>query len=291
GVPASDWSWGALMFDMDNDGYNDIYVCNGVNRDVTDLDFIDFFANDVIQKMVLTGKKDNVDQVLLKIPQNPLPNKAFHNQHDLRFIDKAKQWGLVQSSFSNGAAYGELDNDGDLDLVVNNENMEAFVYKNLIALLNRTKEAWSYIEFQLKRRYDLIPNLVNSVKGYATHESTAFEKVTQARAEAMQAKTMSEHAKSEALLGGAISGIFGIAEAYPDLKANTNFLELQRELADTENKIQAARRFYNTNVRDMNTTIEQFPTNSIAGMFGFKGAEFFDLPDGDVAQQNVEVKF
>ncbi|WP_298298845.1 FG-GAP-like repeat-containing protein [Hydrotalea sp.] len=146
GVPASDWSWGALMFDMDNDGYNDIYVCNGVNRDVTDLDFIDFFANDVIQKMVLTGKKDNVDQVLLKIPQNPLPNKAFHNQHDLRFIDKAKQWGLVQSSFSNGAAYGDLDNDGDLDLVVNNENMEAFVYKNNSREINKNH----YVGFLLK---------------------------------------------------------------------------------------------------------------------------------------------
>jgi hypothetical protein len=146
GVPASDWSWGALMFDMDNDGYNDIYVCNGVNRDVTDLDFIDFFANDVIQKMVLTGKKDNVDQVLLKIPQNPLLNKAFQNQHDLRFIDKAKDWGLVQSSFSNGAAYGDLDNDGDLDLVVNNENMEAFVYKNNSRELNHNL----YVGFMLK---------------------------------------------------------------------------------------------------------------------------------------------
>ncbi len=166
-----------------------------------------------------------------------------------------------------------------------------FVYNKLVSLRNRSKESWSDIEVQLKRRYDLIPNLVNSVKGYATHESTAFEKVTQARAEAMQAKTMGEHAKSEALLGGAISGIFGIAEAYPDLKANANFLELQRELSDTENKIQAARRFYNTNVRDMNTSIEQFPTNIIAGMFGFKGAEFFDLPDDDVAQKNVEVKF
>ncbi len=166
-----------------------------------------------------------------------------------------------------------------------------FVYNKLVSLRNRSKESWSDIEVQLKRRYDLIPNLVNSVKGYATHESTAFEKVTQARAEAMQAKTMGEHAKSEALLGGAISGIFGIAEAYPDLKANANFLELQRELSDTENKIQAARRFYNTNVRDMNTSIEQFPTNIIAGMFGFKGVEFFDLPDDDVAQKNVEVKF
>ncbi len=167
----------------------------------------------------------------------------------------------------------------------------AFIYNKLISLRNRTAEAWSDIEVQLKRRYDLIPNLVSSVKGYATHESTAFEKVTQARAAAMGAKTMGEHAKSEAMLGAAVTGIFGIAEAYPDLKANTNFVELQRELADTENKIQAARRFYNTNVREINTSIQQFPSNIIAGMFGFKNAEFFDLPDGDVAQNPVEVKF
>lgn len=164
-------------------------------------------------------------------------------------------------------------------------------YNRLVSFRNRTKEAWSDIEVQLKRRYDLIPNLVNSVKGYATHESTAFEKVTQARSQAMSAKTIGEHSKSEAMLGQAVTGLFGIAEAYPDLKANTNFLELQRELSDTENKIQAARRFYNTNVRDMNTYVEQFPTNVIAGMFKFEKGEFFDLPDNDVAQQNVEVKF
>lgn len=166
-----------------------------------------------------------------------------------------------------------------------------FAYNRFVALVNRTKEAWSDIEVQLKRRYDLIPNLVNSVKGYATHESTAFEKVTQARAQAMGAKTVGEHAKSEAILGQAVTGLFGIAEAYPDLKANANFIELQRELADTENKIQAARRFYNTNVRDLNTGLEQFPGNVIAGMFKFSKMEFFDLPDNDVAQQNVEVKF
>lgn len=164
-------------------------------------------------------------------------------------------------------------------------------YNRFVSLVNRTKEAWADIEVQLKRRYDLIPNLVNSVKGYATHESTAFEKVTQARAEAMGAKTIGEHSKSEAMLGQAVTGLFGIAEAYPDLKANTNFLELQRELSDTENKIQAARRFYNTNVRDLNTGLQQFPGNVIAGMFGFKKMEFFDLPDNDVAQNNVEVKF
>jgi hypothetical protein len=130
GVDASDWSWGALLFDMDNDGLNDIYVCNGVNRDVTDLDFMDFFANDVMQQMVLSGKKDNVDQILLKIPQTPLINKVFHNKNHLQFADESESWGLNQTSFSNGAAYGDLDNDGDLDLVVNNENQPSFVYRN-----------------------------------------------------------------------------------------------------------------------------------------------------------------
>lgn len=166
-----------------------------------------------------------------------------------------------------------------------------YSFNKFISLRNRTEEAWADIEVQLKRRYDLIPNLVNSVKGYATHESTAFEKVTSARSAAMSAKTAGEHSKTEAMLGQAITGLFGIAEAYPDLKANTNFLELQRELSDTENKIQAARRFYNTNVRDINTAIESFPGNMIAGMFKFTKKEFFDLPDNDVAQKNVEVKF
>lgn len=166
-----------------------------------------------------------------------------------------------------------------------------FSYNGLISLRNRAKEAWADIEVQLKRRYDLIPNLVSTVKGYATHESTAFEKVTQARAEAMSAKTIGDHSKSEAMLGGAITGLFGIAEAYPDLKANQNFLGLQNELSDTENKIQAARRFYNTNVRDLNTKIEVFPSNILAGAFKFSQMEFFDIPDNDVAQNPVEVKF
>ena len=137
GVSGSDWSWGALMFDMDNDGFNDIYVCNGVNRDVTDLDFIEFFANDVIQKMVLTGQKQDVDEVLKHIPRTPLLNKAYHNQKDLRFKDMAEAWGFKQPSFSNGAAYGDLDNDGDLDLIVNNENMPAFVYRNNSRQINK----------------------------------------------------------------------------------------------------------------------------------------------------------
>jgi hypothetical protein len=137
GVSATDWSWGALMFDADNDGYNDIYVCNGVNRDVTNLDFMDFFANDVIQKMVLTGKKEGVDEVLKKIPQTPLANKAFRNLGNLKFADIGNSWGLNQPSFSNGAAYGDLNNDGALDLIVNNENGPAFVYKNNSGEINK----------------------------------------------------------------------------------------------------------------------------------------------------------
>ena len=165
------------------------------------------------------------------------------------------------------------------------------MYNGFVRLVNRTKEAWADIEVQLKRRYDLIPNLVSTVKGYATHESTAFEKVTQARAAAMGAKTAGEHGKTEAMLGQAITGLFGIAEAYPDLKANVNFMELQRELSDTENKIQAARRFYNTNVRDLNTKIEMFPGNIFANMFSFSKMEFFDIPDDGVESKPVEVKF
>ncbi len=130
GVAASDWSWGALLFDMDNDGYRDIYICNGIYKDVTDQDFIDFFANDIIQRMVLTGKKEALDSVLKRMPSHPLINKAFRNMGDLKFTDESKQWGFDEPSFSNGAAYGDLDQDGDLDLVVNNLNQESFVYEN-----------------------------------------------------------------------------------------------------------------------------------------------------------------
>jgi len=130
GVPATDWSWGALFFDMDNDGWNDIYVCNGVNRDVTNLDFMNFFADEVYHKMVLSGQKKEMDQLLKQIPRTPLPNKTFRNDRDLKFTDIGESWGLGQATFSNGAAYGDLDNDGDLDLVISNENDLSFVYKN-----------------------------------------------------------------------------------------------------------------------------------------------------------------
>jgi len=165
-------------------------------------------------------------------------------------------------------------------------------FNGFVSLRNRTKEAWADIEVQLKRRYDLIPNLINSVKGYATHESSAFENVTKARSMAMGAQGPTKgHAEAENMLTGALKSIFAIAEAYPDLKANQNFLALQSELSDTENKIQAARRFYNANARDLNIKVESFPSNVIAGMFKFSKMEFFDLPDNDVAQNPVEVKF
>ncbi|MDO8600426.1 MAG: LemA family protein [bacterium] len=166
----------------------------------------------------------------------------------------------------------------------------AGVYNSLVRSRNRAEEAWSDIEVQMKRRYDLIPNVVATVKGYAAHESGVFERVTQARTTAMGAKTAEEHAKAENMLSNTLKTLFAVAENYPDLKANANFLDLQRELADTENKIQAARRFYNGNVRDLNIKIESFPTNFIAGPFGFKKLEFFDL-ENDAAKEPVKVSF
>ena len=130
GVAKTDWSWGALLFDMDNDGYKDIYVCNGIFNDLTNQDFVDFFANEFMQKMVVTGKKEEIQTIISKMPSTPIPNYAFRNNKDLTFTNEAMKWGLDTPSFSNGAAYGDLDNDGDLDLVVNNVNMESFVYRN-----------------------------------------------------------------------------------------------------------------------------------------------------------------
>jgi LemA protein len=165
-------------------------------------------------------------------------------------------------------------------------------YNGFIRLIQRTKEAWADIDVQLKRRYDLIPNLVNTVKGYATHEREAFEKVTEARTRAMGAGTPAEKGAAENMLSGALKTLFAVSEAYPDLKANQNFLELQRELSDTENKLQASRRFYNGNVRDLNTAVDMFPGNIIAGFFKFVKMEFFQLEEGEeAAKKPVEVKF
>ena len=166
-------------------------------------------------------------------------------------------------------------------------------YNSFVRLTVNAKEAWADIDVQLKRRYDLIPNLVNTVKGYASHESETFAKVTEARSKAMQAGTPAEKGAAENMLSGTLKSLFAISEAYPELKANQNFLALQTELSDTENKIQAARRFYNGNVRDLNTAIEMFPGNVIAGMFTkFVKMDFFQLGEGEqAAKQPVEVKF
>lgn len=153
------------------------------------------------------------------------------------------------------------------------------LYNGLITLKNRVKEAWSDIDVQLKRRYDLIPNLVQTVKAYAKHEASVFEKVTEARTRAMGAKTMEEHGKAENMLTETLKSLFAVAENYPDLKASQNFLQLQDELSDTENKIQASRRFYNGNTRDFNTKIQQFPANLIAGTLGFKKQKFFEMEE------------
>lgn len=166
-----------------------------------------------------------------------------------------------------------------------------YAYNRFVTLINRAKEAWADIDVQLKRRYNLIPNLVNTVKGYAKHEQGTFEKVTELRAKAMQAGGIEEKGKAENMLTDALKSLFAVAESYPDLKANQNFLELQRELSDTENKIQAARRFYNTNVRDLNIGLESFPQNIVGKMFNFGKRDFFELEEGSEERETVKVNF
>jgi LemA protein len=163
-------------------------------------------------------------------------------------------------------------------------------YNGLVQTRNRAQEAWSDIDVQLKRRYDLIPNLVETVKGYATHEASVFDDVTKARSQAMQASGPAK-ADAENVLSGTLKSLFAVAENYPDLKANQNFLSLQGELTDTEDKIQAARRFYNGMVRDLNTKIQVFPTNIFAGMFGFTKMDFFGKDLTDAEKAPVAVKF
>ncbi|MDP2821005.1 MAG: LemA family protein [bacterium] len=165
-----------------------------------------------------------------------------------------------------------------------------FTYNGLVVFRNRAREAWSDIEVQLQRRYNLIPNLVETVKGYTAHEKDVFEKVSQARASAMGAKNPGEKDKAENILSGTLKTLFAITENYPQLRASENFLGLQRDLTDTEDKIQAARRFYNGLVRDLNNKIESFPNNLIAGILGFQKAEFFGAASEE-AKEPVAVKF
>lgn len=164
------------------------------------------------------------------------------------------------------------------------------IYNRFIRLRKRTEEAWSDIDVQLKRRHDLIPNLVETVKGYATHERELFEKVTEARAKAISASGRAEKAQAENMLSDTLKSLFAVAENYPQLRASENFSKLQEELSDTENKIQAARRFYNGNVRDLNIAIETLPSNIVAKIFNFKLAEFFEV-EGEEERKPVEVKF
>lgn len=163
-------------------------------------------------------------------------------------------------------------------------------YNGLVRRKYRVKESWADIDVQLKRRYDLIPNLVETVKGYATHEKETFEKVTQARAQALGAQSIHEKEIADNMVTSALKSIFAISEAYPQLRAVESFVKLQDELSDTENKIQAARRFYNGNVMELNTKIETFPTNLIVGIFGFQKQEFFQL-ENEEAKEQVKVKF
>lgn len=167
------------------------------------------------------------------------------------------------------------------------------MYNSLVQLRVRVEEAWSDITVQLKRRADLIPNLVESVKGYASHEKEVFERVTEARSAVVDAtsKGPKETAEAENMFEGALKSLFAVAEAYPDLKANENFLQLQDELVDTEDKIQASRRFYNGGVRDLNTKIEMFPSNVIASMFRFTKHDFFEVEDMASVERPVDVKF
>ena len=165
-------------------------------------------------------------------------------------------------------------------------------YNRFVTLSNRVKEAWADIDVQLKRRYDLIPNLVETVKGYAAHEASTLETVTAMRTRAMGATDPAEKAEAENMLTDALKSLFAVSENYPNLKANENFVELQRELSDTENKIQAARRFYNSVVMELNTAVHSFPSNIVANIFGFKIADFFELGEADAAaKEPVKVSF
>lgn len=164
-----------------------------------------------------------------------------------------------------------------------------FLYNRLVTTKNRTEEAWSDITVQLKRRMDLIPNLVNAVKGYAKHEREVFENVTKARSEVLNAQGVKDTAEAENMFEGALKSLFAVSENYPQLRATENFQQLQADLTDTEDKIMASRRFYNGAARDLNIQIESFPGNIVAGMFGFKKREFFEVENMKEVEKPVEV--
>lgn len=164
-------------------------------------------------------------------------------------------------------------------------------YNSLVKLRQRVQNAWSQVEVQLKRRYDLIPNLVSTVKGYAGHEKETLERVTQARNMAQNANSVEEQVQAENMLTGALRSLFAVAEAYPDLKANTNFLQLQNELTDTESKIAFSRQFYNDTVQKINTKIELFPTNLVASLLGFRKVDYFNLQGEPEASEAVKIEF
>ncbi|MEW6377911.1 MAG: LemA family protein [Thermodesulfobacteriota bacterium] len=165
------------------------------------------------------------------------------------------------------------------------------IYNKLVRLRNTVKSSWSDIDVQCKKRYDLVPNLVETVKGYASHEKTVFEKVTQARAMAMKANSPAEMAKAENMLRDTLKSLFAVAEAYPELKANANFIQLQSQLQELENNIEYSRRYYNAVVRDFNILIESFPSNLIASQFNFKQAELFQLEAPEAERKPVKVSF
>lgn len=175
GVSKTDWSWGALLFDMDNDGYRDIYVSNGIFHDLTNNDFMDFFANDIIQKMTISGEKEEVENIINKMPSTPIPNYALHNQGDLKFVNKATEWGLGQEGFSNGAGYADLDNDGDLDLIVNNLNMPSFIYRN-----NSEKLEHNFIKLKVKGTGQNTMGIGSSIYLY-TGEDVLFQELIPTR--------------------------------------------------------------------------------------------------------------
>ncbi|MEX6688394.1 FG-GAP-like repeat-containing protein [Danxiaibacter flavus] len=210
GVAASDWSWGGLMFDADNDGNNDIYVCNGINRDLTDQDFIDFFANNVVQRMVMTGEKEDVDDIISKMPSHPLVNKAFRNNGNLKFTDAAKQWGFTEPSFSNGAAYGDLDNDGDLDIVINNVNQKAFIYQNKA----RQQSKNNYIGVSLKGKGTNTYAVGSKVKIYAGGQIMSRELIP--------SRGFQSSVDYKMIAGlGAVDKVDSVVIRWPDLTATT----------------------------------------------------------------------